>query len=247
MRPIAARLAEGYQAVRGDLLGFLTRLVVRPEIAEELIQEAALRLLRTERPPAEADGIRAWLFRVATNLAIDHLRRHGTWRETVLLETRDRADRDRAFVAESRLLVGSPELRTIAREHLAVCFSCCLRNLPPEQAAALLLVEVHDFTVADAAAILDATPGQAKAWIQAARARLREKYDRTCALVAKQGVCYQCVELGEFFTGRREDPLEGTERDLDARLALLRDRRRAELGPWHRTMMRLVDEVLGEP
>jgi RNA polymerase sigma-70 factor (ECF subfamily) len=135
-------------------------------------------------------------------------------------------------------------MRAIAREHLSVCFSCSLRNLGPEQAAALLLAEVYGFTVGEAAGILGATFGQAKNWIQTARARMQEKYAATCALITKQGVCYQCVELSEFFTGRREDPLDGTTKDIDARLAILRERRAAELGPWHRLMMRIVDDIL---
>jgi DNA-directed RNA polymerase specialized sigma24 family protein len=31
---------------------------------------------------------RAWLFKIVTNLSIDYLRRHSTWREQVLVETK---------------------------------------------------------------------------------------------------------------------------------------------------------------
>ena len=195
-------------------------------------------------PCGSPEGVRAWLFRAATNLAIDHLRRHSTWRENVLVETRERAIGDEAFVAESQLLRGSPETKAIAREHLAVCFACTLRNITPQHASALLLAEVYGFTVQEAAQILGASAGQTKSWIQSARAKLREKYQETCALVTKQGVCYQCTELSEFFTGRKEDPLDGTARDIDAHLAILRQHRDT-LGPWHRLMMRIVDDVLG--
>lgn len=238
-------LANAYQQSRRDLTAYVTRMVVRADVAEELVQQAALKLVEAEQPPADAEGARAWLFRVATNLAIDYLRRHSTWRENILVETQQRAESEAAFVAESRLLCESPEMKAIAREHLAVCLSCTLRNLPPEQAAALLLVEVYGFSVHEAAAIFDATHSQAKNWIQSARARLREKYAASCALVAKQGLCYQCVELSRFFNGREEDPLAGTPRDIDARLAILRERRSDALGTWHRLMMRIVDDVLG--
>ncbi len=239
----AETLAQVYQRSRRDLTAYVTRMVVRADVAEELVQQAALKLVEAENPP-DLPGTRAWLFRVATNLAIDHLRRHSTWRENVLVETKERAEVDAAFVAESRLLCGSPEMGAIAREHLAVCLSCSLRNLPPQQAVALLLAEVYGFAVSEAAGILGATPGQTKNWIQLARARLHEKYAATCALVTKQGVCYQCVELSEFFNNKKDDPLEGTPRDIDARLAILREDHDRTPGPWHRLMMRIVDELL---
>jgi RNA polymerase sigma-70 factor (ECF subfamily) len=241
-KAVAEDLARAYQHSRRDLKSYLTRIVVRPEVAEELVQQAALKLVESAGRPTDPEGTRAWLFRVGTNLAFDHLRRHSTWRETVLEETRERAVNDAAFVAESRLLCGSPEMSAIAREHLAVCLSCTLRSLQPEQAAALLLAEVYGFSVGETAQIIGATGTRVKNLIQAARARLRDKYAATCALITKQGVCHQCLELSGFFNGRAEDPLAGTPRTLDDRLAILRQHHR--LGPWHRIMMRIVDDLL---
>lgn len=236
--------ADVYERHHRELVTYATRLVVREAIAEELVQEAALRLLQDKQLPPDESQIRAWLFRVVTNLAIDHLRRHSTWKELVLVDTRERAVADPAFVAESRQMRGSPELTAIAREHLAVCFACTLRNLPPQQAAALLLKEVYSFSTAETAEALEATAIQVKNWLQQARRTLEDRYAHTCALVTKQGVCHQCVELDGFFNGQSRDPLDGTARDLDARLAILRETREAALGPWHKRMLRLVDEVL---
>ncbi len=238
------RLADAWRACRDELVTFVTRLVVRADVAEEIVQEAAVRMLETPGVPERPAALRAWLFRVASNLGIDHLRRHSTWRESVLLDARDRAQLDGAFIAESRLMRGSPETKAMAREHLAVCLSCTLRNLKPEESAGLLLKEVYDFTNDEVAGMLGATFGQAKHWIQSARATLTARYGETCALVTQKGVCYQCVELDQFFEANRGDPLAGSDRSLDARLAILRDLRATPLGPWHRRMMRLVDELL---
>lgn len=240
------QVAATFQKNRRALAGYLTRLVVREEIAEELVQQAAVRALEQESLPEDAAEMRTWFFRVATNLALDHLRKHSTWREGVLGETRGRAQEDAGFVAESRLLAGSPEMKTIAKDHLAVCFACTLRNLRHEESAALLLKEVYDFTVEEVAGVMGASFGQAKAWIQSARAQLKAKYDASCALVAQEGVCFQCVELDRFFRADEGDPLAGTERDVNARLVLVRERREAPLGPWHRQMMRLVEDVLDD-
>lgn len=123
-------------------------------------------------------------------------------------------------------------------------FSCSLRNLTPYEAAALLLKEVYEFSTDEAAQSLDATPVQVKNWLQRARRTLEARYARTCALVTKEGVCHQYVELDAFFNGQTRDPLEGTARDVEARLAVLRRDREASLGPWHRAMLRILDDVI---
>lgn len=239
-------IADTYQQSRRELKSFLTRLVLRPAIAEELVQSAALRLLELpqDQRPADRSGIRGWLFRVGTNLAIDHLRRHATRHENLLDLTRERAQRDAQFMGQSLALRGSEETRYIARQHLAVCLSCTLRNLAPEQAATLLLIEAYGFSVQEAANIVSATVGQSKHWLQMARATLRERYAQTCALVNQTGVCHQCSELSEFFGHGPSDPLQGTARDIEARLAIVRNERDAQLGPWHRLMMDIVDDLL---
>ncbi len=238
------QVAATFQSNRKMLAGYLTRLIAREDIAEELVQQAAVRALEQESLPEDAAEMRMWFYRVATNLALDHLRKHSTWREGVLDVTRGLAEADAGFVEESRLLAGSPEMKTIAKDHLAVCFACTLRNLRHEESAALLLKEVYDFTVDEVARVMDATFGQVKAWIQSARSQLKAKYDTSCALVAQEGVCFQCVELDRFFGADRGDPLTGTDRDVAARLVVVRERRDAPLGPWHRQMMRLVEELL---
>ena len=63
----------------------------------------------------------------------------------------------------------------------------------------MLLREVHGFSTAEAADALDATAIQVKNWIQRARRTMTERYQHTCALVTKAGVCHQCVELDQFF------------------------------------------------
>lgn len=235
--------AAAFERCRPELVTYGTRLVTRREVAEELVQEAALRLLTAAEPPA-AEVLRPWLFRVVTNLAIDHLRRHSTWREDALLRTRQAAERDSGFVAFSRDLRGTAEAAAIAREHLIACFACTLRNLRPHQAAALLLKEVQELSLEETAAALEATPVQVKNWLQEARRELTRRYASTCALVSQRGVCHQCVELDSFFNGRQRDPLAGSARDLDARLAILRRSREADQSLWHRQMFRLLDEVL---
>jgi RNA polymerase sigma-70 factor (ECF subfamily) len=237
-------LARHWAAARRELTNYVTRIVLRKDVAEELVQQAAVRLMEAEAPPSSAEGVRAWLFRVVTNLGIDHVRRHSTQRENAMAATKETATADAAFMAEMEAMRGDDEHRAMAKQHLSVCFSCTLRVFPAQRAAALLLVEVFDFTLAEAAEMLEARPTQVKNWIQECRAGLDARYAETCALVTKKGVCHECAELSEYFNGASENPLEGTSGATDARLAILRERRETALGPWHTKLMVIVDELL---
>lgn len=240
----AETLAHRFEAVRPELTAYLCRLVLRTEVAQELAQTAFVRCAEAaEKVPADAVGTRAWLFRVATNLAIDESRRHRARRETLGVDLRAAAEGDPAFVARSQAMIGTPETKAIAREHLVACFACTLKNLPEHRAAALLLCEVHGFTLAQTAALLEADENRVKNWLQEARAAMRAKYAATCALVAKQGVCHQCIELDGFFRAEQGNPLPGDGDHLDRRLALMRAAAARPWGAWHRLLFNLLDEI----
>lgn len=238
-----ARVADIYERHRRELVVYVSRLVVHRAVAEEIAQEAVMRLLLQQHVAEDESSVRAWLYRVSTNLALDHLRRHSTSREFPLLEARRRAETDMQFVKASQDLRGSPETKAIAREHLVACFACTLRNLPAEHAAALLLKEVYGFSTQEVADMLDARFAQVKNWVQAAREQLTNLYSTTCALVTKQGVCFQCVELDRYFNDDGSNPLQQSA-DLDARLSVLRDLRHQPLGPWHSKLFELVRQVI---
>lgn len=236
-------LTAEFERARAELTAYLCRLVIRPAVAEELAQTTYLRCLEArERLPTSVDGVRAWLFKVATHLAFDEMRRHHTWREDMLSDLRTAAVADAAFVAQSRALAGTPETRAIAREHLVACVACTLRNLPEQKAAAVLLREVHGFSIAETADLLGATPTQVKNWLQEGRGHLDARYGTTCALIAKKGVCHQCVELDGFMGANQGSPLARAH-DVGERLRIAADLRAQPWGRWHRVMFRLIDDL----
>lgn len=145
------RFEDVFDRLRPDLTAYLCRLVVRPYVAEDLAQTAFMRLIESgPEAPIGPNSARAWLFRVATNLAIDERRRHSNWRESMVLDLRESAESNPAFAAQSEALIGTPETKMVAREHLTTCFACTLRNLSEQKAAAFLLKEVHGFSLVPA-------------------------------------------------------------------------------------------------
>lgn len=237
-------IAIQFEAARPELRAYLCRLVVRPQIAEDLVQTTFLRCFEAlDRMPGSETGNRAWFFKVATNLAFDELKRHSTWRENMLDDIRIAAEADAGLVADSMELAGTPETKTIAKEHLVACMACTLRNLPEQKAATLLLREIHGFSSEEIAEILGASFVQVKNWLQEARTYMDHRYGATCALITKRGVCDQCVELAGFFSSPDRSPLEAGNLSLDARLDVARQMREKSWGPWHRMIFRLIDDM----
>ena len=62
-----------YLAYQPQVLRYLTRMVGQPQMAQDLTQETFLRAT-TVAAPADEPHQRAWIFRIARNLALNHIR-----------------------------------------------------------------------------------------------------------------------------------------------------------------------------
>ncbi|MFZ1972378.1 MAG: sigma factor-like helix-turn-helix DNA-binding protein, partial [Candidatus Acidiferrales bacterium] len=120
------------------------------------------------------------------------------------------------------------------REHIAFCFSCIARTLPPEEQAALMLKEVLGFTSEEAAGVAGVSEPVFRHRLSAARAKMTEDYAGLCALINKEGLCYQCSGLQAMAPAGHHGPelvqievapgvAMNAENLFDARLAIVRD------------------------
>jgi len=82
-----AGLVERYH---GPLLKFLTRMIGQTQCAEDLVQDAFIRLLTYRGVPPE--HIRPWIYQIARNLARDYFRSAAFRRETFYLPDEDQGD-----------------------------------------------------------------------------------------------------------------------------------------------------------
>lgn len=72
-QPETTTIVALFETEESALLGFATGLVGRRSVAEELVQEAFLRLHEIWQ---EVENPRAWIYRSVRNLALNHLRDH---------------------------------------------------------------------------------------------------------------------------------------------------------------------------
>jgi RNA polymerase sigma-70 factor (ECF subfamily) len=139
-----------------EILAYAIRLTGRRADAEDLFQETFLAAFRAW-PPARRDNVRAWLYRIATNKAIDASRRA----------------RRRPNVSLDVLRLASPTRDTETLVDLAAA----VRSLPAGQRAAFVLRKVQGLEYADVASALECSE-------QAARARVAEAMKKVRAKVA---------------------------------------------------------------
>lgn len=216
--------------LRPALRSFIYRMVTHPEDADDLVQDTLLRAHRGLSGFRGQSSFRTWLFTIAHRLCLDHLQARKRWPWRAQLEAEKYA---KSIAAELEPIHGSmtlPGFRYEVREHIAFCCACVGRTLPPQKHAAILLSEMFDFKDREAAEILGVSEPVFRHNLQAARQEMVRIFDGLCALVSKQGACYQCDVLREAApVERRGEPVfpigkEGESREarLDKRLAIAR-------------------------
>lgn len=244
------------EPVHRSLRSFAHRMVAQPDDAEDIVQETLIRAHRG-LPSFRGDAsLRTWLFQIATHVSLDHLRARRRWRNDAQLSAERFAKSKGQEETELAPIHGSmaePGFVYDFHEHIAFCFACVSRSLPPEQQAALLLREVFGFTNDEAARMTGVTESVLRHHLSAARRSMEDAFDGLCALVTKTGACYQCDVLREACPeDRRGPPVQPIGGEGDSREERLRLRLRivqeADLvegtsRTLHRTLLRLLSRV----
>jgi RNA polymerase sigma-70 factor (TIGR02957 family) len=150
-----------YEELRPRAFGIAYRMLGSVSEAEDVVQEAFLRLHRAEREGERIESPRAYLSTVVTRLAIDQLRSARARRETYVGE----------WLPEPVLAdpEGDPARQAEVADTLSLAFLVLLESLSPEQRAVFLLREVFDYPYDRIAEIVDKSEANVRQL--AARAR----------------------------------------------------------------------------
>lgn len=155
------------------ICGFLNRMVRVQAVAEELTQEVFLRVYRSRATYAAEAKFTTWLYRIATNLAVNHARdtRIERTTPTVNLDEPDPESGSTVDVADKSLSV---EQRLVRQERMAAIRKHVM-DLPERQRIAVLMHKYQELDYREIAAVLKLSESATKSLLFRAYETLREK------------------------------------------------------------------------
>lgn len=187
------------------LKSYLYRLLVNRNDAEDIAHDTFIRAYDRLHQFRGDASLKTWIFRIATNLAHNHLQRQKRWVPDVLAQAKELVQsRPELGARIASVATNSPAATYDIKEHIDTCFTCMAKTLPIENQVALMLKDVYDFSVKEIMLILDKSEGVVKYLLQTARNTMQDIFDQRCALINKTGVCQQCSELNGWFNPKQD-------------------------------------------
>ncbi len=151
------------------------RMLGSVDDADEVLQETLLAAWQgLDRFEARA-SLRTWLYRIATNRCLNAIRdgrRHPPPIPAPPFDPPPPTAHHPATWLQPYVMDDDPARLLQRREHIELAFITALQLLPPRQTAALLLVDVLGFSLAEAAELLDTGTTAVKGVLQRARAAI---------------------------------------------------------------------------
>ena len=151
------------------------RMLASFDEAEDAVQETFLNAWRSRSGFQGGSQFRAWLYRIATNVCLDMLRRNSrrstgirSLAEVPWIQPYPDLLLDQAAPSDDQ-----PEAVAIQRETISLAFLAALQVLPPRQRAALIARDVLGWPASETASALGTSVAAANSALQRARATMQ--------------------------------------------------------------------------
>lgn len=158
-------------------LRFLERRVGDRALAEDILQDAFIKVMeRPDQAPTD-EGLVPWFYRTLKNAAVDRFRRN--------------ASAGRALQAFARELETHAEPEPEIEAEICACIGRLTSTLKPEYAEALQAIDVQGISVKDFAEQRSLSTSNAGVRVFRARAALKKRLIESCGTCAEHG-CQNC-------------------------------------------------------
>jgi len=160
--------AFGFEDLRPAAFAVAYRMLGMVAEAEDVVQEALLRLHRARQEGERIESPRAFVSTVVTRLCIDELRSARSRRERYVGE----------WLPEPLVAEADPACHAEMADSLSLAFLVLLESLSPQQRAAFLLRDVFDYSYAEIATIIGKSEDNVRQLTARARRLVEERRPR---------------------------------------------------------------------
>ncbi|MDJ0783259.1 MAG: sigma-70 family RNA polymerase sigma factor [Desulfosarcinaceae bacterium] len=178
-----------FNEYRPKIQRYLSRLV-SPVDAEDLSQEVFDKVNRGLSGFHGRSSLSTWIYRIATNVAIDRSRSAVHKHESA----HDAFEDEAAHVAASPSAVKSAPVtdQLVIRKEMGDCISEYIDSLPPNYRIVIVLSELEGFANKEIAGILDISLDNVKIRLHRARAKLKKALQEGCNFYYTEGNTLAC-------------------------------------------------------
>lgn len=157
---------------RDRLWAVALRTTGDPEEASDAVQDALISAYRRADQFRGESAVTTWLHRIVVNASLDRMRRRAV-RPWVPLPEESGEEGSRAVLVDDSALADPRD--AIESRETALEVQAALNELPPDQRAAIVLVDLEGYSVEEASRILECPEGTVKSRCFRGRAKLAER------------------------------------------------------------------------
>lgn len=184
------KFQEIYSIFHPKVLHYLTRLVGESD-AEDLTQEVFIKISRSLEGFRGESSLSTWIYRVATNAALDKQRSTSFQSRRGELSTEEKETE----TAEKDLWTGQkiiPLDQQLIRKEMNQCIRDFIFRLPANYRAVVILSEIEGFKNREIAEILGTSLDTVKIRLNRARAQLKKEFETHCSFYHDERNVFSC-------------------------------------------------------
>ena len=190
-------VTELFERLQQPLLNYLYHMLGERQTAEDIGQEAFIRAFERLDQLGPPWDFKSWLFRIASNLAIDYIRSEKRY----MNEEEYSLDKPTPTLRPIERSVEQAEQRRVIHK--------TLEDLPTAYRQAFILKEINNFSYQEIAQSLNCSYENARQLVHRARLRFRDLYSLTLALAISR---QRCQALGDLLSAFHDGEVSEPER-----------------------------------
>ncbi len=185
--------ADVFDEYQRPIYNYLLRMTQNQAEAEDLTQETFIRVHRGLPNFRGEASLSTWIYRIATNVSLDHFRRNVTRQAKAALSLEE-MESDREWLVDETS--SSPE-QLAAQSEMSACVQRFIQRLPPDYRTVLVLHDLQNLKNREVADVLDLSLSTVKIRVHRARNKLRAALNAGCDFAHDERNVFVCEPRAE--------------------------------------------------